>query len=144
MPLNWWSYVKDHPTFYMEELQCELRRFSELRGGMSTTTILRVLRFELGLSRKVLERRAHEAVPLEIETFMAKLRCWYRYLEQLFFLDETSKNGLDAMRRYAWSKRGTRAIVRVPFARGSRVSIQAACDVKGFVAWTTTRVLLAN
>ncbi|KAG3137387.1 hypothetical protein PC128_g25749 [Phytophthora cactorum] len=68
------SYVKDHPTFYMEELQCEVRRFSELRGGMSATTMLRVLRFELGLFRKVLERRAREAVPLEIETFMSKLR----------------------------------------------------------------------
>ncbi|RLN89944.1 hypothetical protein BBJ28_00018773 [Nothophytophthora sp. Chile5] len=134
------GYVKDHPAFYVEELQVELRRpFQELQTGLSPSTILQFLRFELGLYRNVLERRAREAVPREIEAFVAKLRCWYRYPEQLLFLDETSKNGLDSMRRYAWSKKGTRAIVRVPFARGKWVSILAACDVRGFIAWKTTR-----
>ncbi|POM78101.1 Tc1-mariner class Transposase [Phytophthora palmivora] len=40
---------------------------------------------------------------------------------------------------YKLDIRGERAIVRVPFARGERVSILAACDVNGFVAWRTTR-----
>ncbi|OWY93272.1 Transposase [Phytophthora megakarya] len=42
------------------------------------------------------------------------------------------------MRRYAWSTRGTRTIVKVPFARCKRVSILAACEVSGFIAWQTT------
>ncbi|KAE9357657.1 hypothetical protein PR003_g1684 [Phytophthora rubi] len=134
------GYVKEHPTFYVEELQAELRnRFAQLRTGLSASTLLRVLRFELKLSRKVLECRAREAAPLEIEAFRSKLRCWYRYPEQLLFLDEASKNGLDAMRRYAWSSRGTCTVVRVPFSRGNRVYILAACDVRGFVGWITTR-----
>lgn len=134
------QYVKFHPCFYVEELQLELRnKFGSSRKGLSTSSILRILKFDLRLSRKVLERRAREAVPKEIEAFTAKMQCWYRYPEQLLFVDESSKNGLDSMRRYAWSERGTKAIVRVPFARGKRVSILAACDVRGFVAWRTTR-----
>ncbi|KAE9334427.1 hypothetical protein PF008_g13976 [Phytophthora fragariae] len=133
------GYVNGHPCFYVEELQAELRqRYSAAVSKFSASSILRVLKFELGLSRKVLERRAREAVPREIEDFMAKMDCWYQYPEQLVFVDETSKNGLDSMRRYAWSARGTRAIVRVPFARGKRVSILAACDVTGFIGWQST------
>lgn len=134
------GYVKKHPCFYVEELLAELKvQFPEIKRGMSPSCILRLLRFDLHLSRKVLERRAREAAPLEVETYLAKLRCFYRYPEQLLFLDETSKNGVDSMRRYAWSERGTKAIAQVPFKRGSRVSILAACDVRGFVAWETTR-----
>ncbi|KAE8987644.1 hypothetical protein PR003_g21662 [Phytophthora rubi] len=89
--------VKEHPTFYVEELQAELQnQFAQLRTGLSASTLLRVLRFEIKLSRKVLERRAREAAPLEIEAFRTKLRCWYRYPEQLakiyihaFFLNVT-------------------------------------------------------
>ncbi|TYZ67968.1 hypothetical protein PybrP1_011876 [[Pythium] brassicae (nom. inval.)] len=83
-------------------------------------------------------RRAREAVPTEVLAFAAKLRCWYSHPSQLFFVDKTSKNGLDSMRRCAWSARGTRAVIHVPFARGKRVSILAACDATDFVAWTTT------
>ncbi|KAF4137926.1 putative transposase domain-containing protein [Phytophthora infestans] len=64
---------------------------------------------------------------------MWKIRCWYSYPKQLIFVNETSKSELDNARRYAWAKRGERAIVRAPFARGERVSILVACDVSGFV-----------
>ncbi|OWY93445.1 hypothetical protein PHMEG_00037166 [Phytophthora megakarya] len=90
------SYVKSHPCFYVEELQAELRkRYGSAVSKFSASSILRVLKFELGLSRKVLERRAREAAPREIEDFMAKMECWYRYPELLIFVDVTSKNGLD-------------------------------------------------
>ncbi|KAG4058302.1 hypothetical protein PC123_g6718 [Phytophthora cactorum] len=67
------------------------------------------------------------------------MRYWYIYPEQLLFVDVTSKNGLDCARQYLWAKRGERAIVRTPFARGERVSILAACGVSGFVGSRTTR-----
>ncbi|DBA01531.1 TPA: hypothetical protein N0F65_004881, partial [Lagenidium giganteum] len=104
----------------------------------SQSTLLRVLKFELKLSRKVLERRAREAVPGEILAYQAKLQSFYSYPEQLIFIDETSKNGTDCVRRYAWAARGARAIVRTPFSRGKRVSILAACDLSGFLCWKTT------
>ncbi|OWZ04554.1 Transposase [Phytophthora megakarya] len=112
------DYVKVHTCFYVEELQAALRqRFGADTSGFSACALLRLLNFDLGLSRKVLERRAREVVPHEIEDFVAKVKCWYKYPEQLVFVDETSKNGLNSMRRYAWA---ARAVVRVPFARGKR------------------------
>ncbi|KAG1710342.1 hypothetical protein DVH05_017347 [Phytophthora capsici] len=78
------DYVSGNPGFYVEELQEELRqRFGHNVKGVSATSVLRMLRFELGLSRKVLERRAREAVPQEIEGFMVKMWIWYSYPEQL-------------------------------------------------------------
>ncbi|KAJ0390669.1 hypothetical protein P43SY_010618 [Pythium insidiosum] len=109
------SYVASHPCFFVEELQSELK-----------------------LTRKVLERRAREAAPMEILTYKAKLAAFYTYPEQLIFIDETAKKGVDAMRKYAWAPRGKKAIVQVPFRKGSRVSVLAACDTRGFVAWVTT------
>lgn len=82
----------------MEELQVELRqRFSKGPSGFSSSTILRILKFKLLLTRKVLERRAREAVLI----YKAKMRTWYSYPDQLVFLNETSKSCADSMRRYA-------------------------------------------
>jgi hypothetical protein len=110
-----------HPCFYVEELQGELKaRYAHLALPISAATVLRVLHFDLNLTRKVLERRAREAVPLEIATYKAKMAAFYTYPEQLLFIDETAKKGTDAMRKYAWAPRGKKAIVHVPFRKGRR------------------------
>lgn len=128
--------MNEHPCVYIEELQTALLPDF---GAMSQSSALRALKHDLNLSRKVLQKRARKALPAEDDLFVSKLRCWYGDPAQLVFIDETSKDGRDSMRRYAWSARGTRAIVRVPFTRGKRISVFAACDVTGFVAWRTTR-----
>ncbi|KAG6950003.1 hypothetical protein JG687_00014501 [Phytophthora cactorum] len=69
---------------------------------MLTSSILRLLKFNLGLS---IERRAREAAAREIKALMAKMRCWNSCPEQFLFVDEASKNDLDCVHRYAWSKR---------------------------------------
>lgn len=66
--------VKQHPCFYVEELEL-CSKFGSARNGLSVSTILRILKFNLHLYRKVLERRAREPVPQEIEAFTAKMRC---------------------------------------------------------------------
>jgi len=114
------AYVKQHPCFYVEEMQTELRAsFPGQRKGFSATSLLRLLRHQLGLSRKVLECRAREAFPFKVMTYLAKLRAFYSFPEQVVFLDETPKTGVDARRRLGWSKHGTKSIVRVPFRRDS-------------------------
>ena len=65
-----------------------------------------MLHGELKLTRMVLERSACEAAPMEIATHKAKLAAFYTYPEQLLFIDETAKKGMDAMRKYAWALRG--------------------------------------
>ncbi|KAG6953338.1 hypothetical protein JG687_00012456, partial [Phytophthora cactorum] len=94
------AYVKAHPRFYLEELLTEVKaRFPEQRRGLPATCLLRLLRFDLNLSRKVLERRAREAIPFDVDTYLAKLRSFYSYPEQLIFLDEASKNEMSIVER---------------------------------------------
>jgi transposase len=113
------SYVKRHPCFFVDELRAELKlAFCGRSLAVSHSTILRALWFDLKLSRKVLERRAREAIPLEIIAYQRKMAAFYSYPEQVVFVDETSKNGKDSARKYAWSRRGTKAIVSLPFSRG--------------------------
>ena len=132
------KYVKVHPTFSIEQLQHHLRtRFPNLRNT-SESTICRALNLYLKLSRKKLTKAAREAAPEEIKIFYEKLFPIYSYPEQLVFIDETSKDGCDAFRRYTRSKRGTKAVVRLPFARGTRVSIFAALNHQGFMSWKCT------
>ena len=132
------TYVHGHPTFYLEELQDFLTNKFPTLKNISLPTICRALKFDMNLSRKALTKAAKEAGPAEVNVYMAKLKAVYSNPSQLVFVDETSKDGRHAYRRYAWSLKGTRAAVRLPFARGKRVSILAAVDVKGFMDWTTT------
>lgn len=133
------AYCKEHPTFYLEELKEFLEdTFPELKN-VSLPTICRALNFDLKLTRKVLTKAAREAAPLEIRTYQAKLRAIYHYPSQLVFIDETSKDGRHAYRRYARSKQGTKAVVKLPFSRGKRVSVLAALNVSGFIGWESTR-----
>lgn len=132
------DYIKQHPCFYLEELQEAVRaQFPDLTN-VSTPTICRLLRFDMGITRKVLTKRARECVPLEVEGFYRKLLPFYSGPAQLVFVDETAKDGRDALRKYAWSRRNTPAIVALPFQRGERVSVLAALDVNGFFAWEAT------
>lgn len=132
------QYVEQHPCFYIQELQDELSsEFPELTN-ISVPTICRALRHDLKISRKVLEKRARESIPEQLKEFYVKLRPIYSYPEQLVFIDESSKDGRDCLRRYGWSRVNSPAIVHQPFQRGARVSILAAFDTTGFFAWQTT------
>ena len=133
------KYVKGHPTFYIEELQDYLcSHHPEVRNN-SISTICRALNFDMQLTRKVLTKAAREAAPEEIRIYYAKLRAIYSFPEQLVFIDETSKDGRDAFRRYARSTKGTKAVAQVPFSRGNRVSVMAALDHRGFLSWKCTQ-----
>lgn len=131
-------YAETHPCFFLEELQDELKmEFPDLKNN-SIPTICRALRHDIGLSRKVLTKRARESRPKEIADFKYRLNPLYLYPEQLVFVDETSKDARAAIRSHAWSPIGTPAVVNLPFARGKRVSALAAFNHSGFLAWGFT------
>lgn len=131
------NYISGHPCFFIEELQEALRaKFPDIPSSVST--ISRYLRFNLGFSRKVLQKRAREARPSDIAYYESTLEQVYMHPEQLVFVDETSKDSRASVRHFAWSLKGTPAIVNLPFARGKRVSVLAAMDSEGFLAWRTT------
>lgn len=133
------SFVEDHPCAYLEEIQQFIEDNYPECQNRSLSTVCRALRFDMGLSRKVITKRAREAVGVDALSFWNSLCPFYAGPEQLVFVDETSKDGRAAIRKYAWSPKGTPAIVRLPFSRGRRVSVLAALGMQGFIAWETTR-----
>lgn len=131
------DYIEGHPCFFIEELQDELReKFPAIPS--SSSTISRYLRFDLKMSRKVLQKRAREARPGDIDYYEFTLEQVYMHPEQLVFVDETSKDSRASVRHFAWSLKGTPAIVNLPFSRGKRVSALAAMDSEGFLGWRIT------
>jgi transposase len=132
------GYVLTNPCFYMQELQDELKTTFPAVNNVSLPTICRALRHDLKLSRKILEKRARESIPEQIMEYYNKLALVYSFPEQLIFIDETSKDGRDALRRHGWSRINEPAVVRQPFQRGCRVSALAAFDTSGFFAWKCT------
>ncbi|ETV88020.1 hypothetical protein H257_01405 [Aphanomyces astaci] len=114
--VNSWvsEYAIAHPCFYIEELEEALRLQFPSLNNISASTICRALMHDLGLTRKVLEKRAPEAAEFELRDHYRRLSPYYSYPDQLVYVDETSKDGRDSIRKYAWSKRNQKAIVR-PF-----------------------------
>ncbi|KAG7363506.1 transposase [Nitzschia inconspicua] len=133
------EYCKSHPSFYLEELKEMLEQEFPDLTNISLPTICRALNFDLKLTRKVLTKAAREAMPAEIRNYQEKLHAIYSFPGQLVFIDETSKDGRHAYRKYARSKKGSKAIVKLPWSRGKRVSVMAALNVNGFIAWESTR-----
>lgn len=128
------NYIIIHPCFYLEELQEEIK--SNFPGiCCSIPTICRILRHDLNITRKVLTKRAREAASSEICDYYNRLSPFYTHPDQLVFVDETSKDGRAAIRRYAWSQRGTPAIVKLPNSRGKRISVLASFTTSGFSGW---------
>jgi transposase len=127
------QYVLDNPCFYIKELQSDIKeKFKDLveNGEMklSVSTVFRVLRFDLELSRKILTKREREASQEEVDNFYVKLKKFYKRNDQLVFVDKTSKDSRDAIRNYAWSRRGTPSVVKNKFGRSIQSSILAAVD----------------
>ena len=129
------DYTRHHPCFYIQELQEEIKtRFPEFKHN-SIPTLCRILRKDLNLTRKVLTARAREAAPKEIQEYFNRLAPFYSYPDQLVFVDETSKDARHAIRRYAWSNKGSPAVVNLPRSRGKRVSAIACMTTRGFKGW---------
>ncbi|KAG7359695.1 DDE superfamily endonuclease [Nitzschia inconspicua] len=111
-------------TFYLEELKEMLeRKFPELTNS-SLPTICLAPNFYLKLTRKVPTKAAARYDSKQ-----------YSFPGQLVFIDEISKDGRHAYRRYARSKKGAKVAVKLPWSRGNRVSVLAALNVNGVMAW---------
>ena len=130
--------IKDNPGVYIEELVEEIKqRYPELRH-VSVSTLMRVLRVDLNLSRKVMTHRAQEAKDMDIKQYYEDLRFWYGCPEQLVFIDEASKDARAGHRTRGWSTINTPSFDVQTFERGKRLSVLAAFTVDGFIDWTIT------
>ena len=135
--LEWFKqYIDSNPCFYLEEIQESY--VTQFTQTISQSTICRIIRRDLKYTRKKLTRQAREALPIELDAYYDRLKPFYQYPEQIIFADETSKDQRSAIRNYAWSRVGTRALVSLPASRGTRVSCFAAFTTEGFLSWTCT------
>jgi transposase len=131
-------FIENDPAFIIEELKDALEfKFPSLQNT-SYATICRALRHDLQLTRKVICKRAAEASQNEIKSYIARLTPFFVCPEQLVFMDETSKNAKDYLRKFGWSKKGQKCHAALPFSRGKRLSVLAALDCKGFFAYDCT------
>ncbi|ETV66012.1 hypothetical protein H257_17429 [Aphanomyces astaci] len=98
------------PCFYIEELQDALKLEFPTLANVYKATICRALMHDLGLTRKVLEKRAREAAVFELHDYYRRLRPLYSNPDQLVFVDETSKDGRDALRKQRVSGRAVQKL----------------------------------
>jgi transposase len=131
------AFVQKDPTFLIEELKDAIQSMFPTLTNTSTSTILRALRHDLGLTRKIITKQAREARLSEVSAYHARLSTFYRYPEQLVFVDESSKDSRDTLRNRGWSKKGSKCIKLEPHGRGKRLSVLAAMDCSGFFAFDT-------
>ena len=117
-------------TFLKDEYPCV--------KNTSLSTVLRVLRIDMGLTRKVMTQRARQARDDQVREYFQQLSCIYSNPEQLVFLDEASRDTRGLYRRYGWSKPGEKAVTRQIFDRGPRRSVIGILDVNGFIDWVHT------
>ncbi|OQR89928.1 hypothetical protein ACHHYP_05938 [Achlya hypogyna] len=80
----------------MEELLYQ--HFPTVRN-FSTSTICHALRYDLRLSRKLLTKVVREALLREITNSCAVVTKIYQHLFHLLFIEETSKDARDALRK---------------------------------------------
>ena len=73
-------------------------------------------------------KAVREADPAEIKNYYDRLRTICSFPEQLVFLDEKLKDGRDTFWYYARSKHDNKAVAKVLFSHGNRVSMLAALD----------------
>ena len=111
------SYVADNPTFYLDELQAALRgRFPDL-SNVSIPTICRGLSFDCDLSRKRLSRLIKQASMDQVRDYFQELGAFYSAPDQLVFVDESSKDGRSAFRRYGYSQVSSPCLAMMPADR---------------------------
>ena len=106
--------------------------------AMHISTFCRAVK-ALGFSRKKLRAFAQKRDAERALQFKAHIIAHFE-LEQLFFLDETSKNRDSLRRRFGYALRGMSPIdMRGYVPRSRACSSLCGFDVKGFVNWYTIR-----
>ncbi|THV05787.1 hypothetical protein K435DRAFT_646603 [Dendrothele bispora CBS 962.96] len=88
----------------------------------------------LYFSRKRIHSQAEERNDLERSAWMNMIADLVPNPDMLMFTDEASRNRRTQQRRYGWSLKGTRCVVRQHFVRGQRISILPLLTMDGIVA----------
>jgi hypothetical protein len=134
-----WQIVVDilhtTPVSYLDELSYELFLRSGLIVSSSTISILL---HKHGYTHQRLTRLHRAALPAARVMFREKLRAWVDDLDQLVFVDETSKDRRSINRGYGWGPKNRSVINKGFTLTGKRVSIVGAYSNKGLLSFDIT------
>ena len=124
--------VKDHPEYYLDEIQDE---FEKRSYGVRKSCTAIWKRLDLcGYSLKKVTYVAAERDAAERRRYINCLNRIVQDPKMLIFIDETAKDRNASRRRRIWAVRGTKAEMPEPLSRDDlRYTMLGACDIDGFV-----------
>jgi transposase len=92
----------------------------------------------MNYSHRRLSRISHKANTFQRVAFREKARDWVASLDQLVFLDETSKNRASINRQYGWGPRRKTIFNKSFVLRGKRMSVVGAYSLNGLITFDLT------
>ena len=121
-----------HPYFYLEQITLQMELMSGRRW--SRATVSREIR-RLGVSLQVVYERARQIDGSQRAAYKIALHHHVSYVDQLVFIDETSKGENASVRRRFWNPiGGTQPFFEEFFgSHNKRYTMLAAGDVNGFI-----------
>ncbi|KAH9088311.1 hypothetical protein LEN26_019545 [Aphanomyces euteiches] len=125
----------NHPLAYLDEAQ---DAFQQKHGiAISKTSVWQIVH-DLGLTWKVLERRAMHVKERDICRFADELSHINWLHQNVVFLDEVAFDNRGMIRRRGYAIRGKKVAVRGDFQRKPRISILAFIGVGGVIDYFNT------
>jgi hypothetical protein len=121
------ALVEHDCTLFIDEIQDALE---EAHGRFSYDVVCRAMDFD-GISHKMLSVTAAQRNYEERRRFRAEFMHGKIPVENLVFLDESHKRGMNRLR--GWAKRGMQARIHAAFDQDTKYSLLAACWVGGFI-----------
>jgi transposase len=100
---------------------------------ISISTIYKILILDLNYTKKKVERRAIQIRFDDICRYTKEINQIEPIHERLIFLDETSMDNRDMLRKRGWFLRNSRPTIDGQFTRSKRISILAFIGVKGII-----------
>lgn len=89
----------------------------------------------MGYTNRKLSRLSHKANPFQRVMFREKARDWVHSLDQLVFIDETSKNRASINRQYGWGPKRKTIYNKNFVLHGKRMSVVGAYSLNGLLTF---------
>ena len=124
------NLVLQKPGIYLHEIQDEVREMLMLEISLATICTF--------LHSSGFTRQRLRTVAIQQDTFLRQKYIIdvsaYMYSSNMFvFVDETGADGRNKLRRYAYSLRGSPAVIDTLLVRGERVSAISCMSVNGIL-----------
>jgi transposase len=129
------TFFERHPLAYLDEAKSAFTKAHCL--VISVSSVWRIIH-EMGLTRKVLERRAMHIKEKDIFRFVNELSRIDWCHHNLVFLDEVSFDNRGMIRRRGYALKGKKLAIRGDFQRLPRVSMLAFLGVDGIIDFSHT------